>query len=170
MEKANIEIGKIVGAVGIKGYLRVKIFLSEIKNIKKIGLIFFEKNKFFFELKLIREHKGNAIVSIKEIKDRNSAESLIGNRLFIKRSQLPSLKSNEYYLRDFIGFIVRKRDGMKLGFIKDTKNFGADDLIEVCKENKKTFFLPINKENIDMIDMKNKVIIANPIKGIVVLL
>ena len=168
MGKPNIEIGKVIGAVGINGYLRINIFLSKINDIKEIGLIFFEKNELFFKLNLIRIHKGNAIVSINDIKDRTSAESLVGNKLFIKRSQLPVLKNNEYYLRDFIGFVVKKRDGIKLGIIQDTKNFGADDLIEICDENKKTFFLPINDENIDTIDVKKKTIIANPIKGMII--
>ena len=88
MGKPNIEIGKVIGAVGINGYLRINIFLSKINDIKEIGLIFFEKNELFFKLNLIRIHKGNAIVSINDIKDRTSAESLVGNRLFIKRSQI----------------------------------------------------------------------------------
>ena len=51
--------------------------------------------------------------------------------------------------------------------MKNIKNFGADDLIEVEQKYKKSFFLPLNGENIKKIDLNNKIIIADPIKGII---
>ena len=164
----NIEIGKVIGAFGIRGYLKVETFLLKTKSITKMKSIFFEKDNKFLKLSFIREYKGNAIISLKNVNDRNEAESLIGKKLFTKREHFPLLKNNEYYLTDLLGFVVKKTNGAKLGIIKDIKNFGAEDLFEVYAKNKKSFFLPLNKDNIGEIDMKNKIILANPIKGIVI--
>ena len=167
MKNSKINIGKIIGVVGIKGYLKVNIFLSESKIIEELGLIFLNNKKKLLDVKFIREHKGNAIISSKNIDDRNKAETLIGEKIFINKDQLPALKKNEYYLRDLIGMVVRNSDNSRLGIAKNIKNFGAEDLIEVYQKNNKYFFLPINKDNIKNIDLKNKIILANPLKGIV---
>ena len=79
---------------------------------------------------------------------------------------MPRLKKNEYYSYELIGFTVEKKNKKILGFVKNINNFGSEDLIEVFKNNKKTFFIPINKENVLRIDLSNKKIIVDPIKGI----
>lgn len=167
MKNSIINIGKIIGVIGIKGYLKVKIFLSESKIIEKLGLVSLDNEKKLLKVKFIREHKTNAIISIQNIDDRNKAETLIGKNIFINREQLPALKKNEYYLRDLIGMVVKNLDNSRLGVAKNIKNFGSEDLIEVYQKNNKYFFLPINKENIKNIDLKNKIILANPLKGII---
>ena len=84
----NIEIGKIINAVGIKGHLKVKTYLSKSENIEKMGTVFFNEEKETININFIREQKGNAIISIKNIENRNQAESLIGKKIFtIQRLQ-----------------------------------------------------------------------------------
>ena len=92
---------------------------------------------------------------------------LIGTKIFIKKSQLPKLKKNEYYLNELIGFTVLNRSGVDLGLVKKIDNFGASDLIEVMQKNKKTFFLPFDKKNIKKINFKNKIIVTDPFKGLI---
>ena len=167
MKNSIVNVGKVIGVVGIKGYLKAKIFLSESKNIEKLGLVFFDNEKKFLKVKFIREYKGNAIISVQNIDNRNKAEALIGKNIFINRDQLPSLKKNEYYLRDLIGMVVKNFDNTRLGVAKNIKNFGAEDLVEVYQKNNKYFFLPLNKENIKKIDLKNKIILINALKGII---
>lgn len=166
MKKSTVDIGEVIGAVGINGYLKVKTFLSESKIIEKLGLVFFDDKKKLLKVKFIREHKKNAIISLQSIDDRNKAKALIGKKLFINRNQLPSLKKNEYYLRDLLGMVVKNFDNTKLGVVKNIKNFGAEDLIEVYQKNNKYFFLPINNQNIKNVDLKNQIIIVNSLKGI----
>ena len=87
MKNSIINIGKIIGVIGIKGYLKVKIFLSESKIIEKLGLVSLDNEKKLLKVKFIREHKTNAIISIQNIDDRNKAETLIGKNIFINREQ-----------------------------------------------------------------------------------
>ena len=66
-----------------------------------------------------------------------------------------------------IGFSVKTKNKNNLGKVKSIKNFGAGDLIEVLQQNKKTFFLPMNKENIKEVNLVTKIILIDPIKGII---
>ena len=51
--------------------------------------------------------------------------------------------------------------------IKNIENFGAGDLINIKKNNNKDILVPMNDENIKSIDLKNKKIILDPIKGLI---
>ena len=54
-----------------------------------------------------------------------------------------------------------------IGKIVDIKNYGAGDLIEVINSNKKTFYIPMNNENIVKINIDKKKVIINPIIGLI---
>ena len=167
MKKSIIYIGEVIGVFGIKGHLKIKNFLLKPGTIEEIGSVFFEGKNDSYKVNFIRNHKGKSIISLENNYDRNKAELFIGKKLFINRNQLPLLKENEYYLEDLLGFVIEKINGTELGIVKNIKNFGADDLIEVEQKYKKSFFLPLNKENIKKIDLNNKIIVADPIKGII---
>ena len=162
----KIQIGVIVGASGIKGLLKVKIFLVEPEIIKKLGPVMLNSSIKKLKIDFIRKQKNLAIIKLDGIEDRNKVELLINKKLYIDIKQLPILKKNEFYSYQLIGLRVERRNKKKLGIVKNIDNFGADDLIEVETINKKTIFLPINKENILKIDLNNKKIIVEPMKGL----
>ena len=53
-----------------------------------------------------------------------------------------------------------------LGNIINIDNFGAGDLIKIKKNNNKSFYIPMNEDNIIKVDIRKKLVIVNPIKGI----
>ena len=57
-------------------------------------------------------------------------------------------------------------NGKKIGNVVNVKNFGAGDLLET-KINNKTFYIPMNKENLVFVDLDKKKITVNPMKGII---
>ena len=54
----------------------------------------------------------------------------------------------------------------KLELLLILKIFGASDLLET-KINNKIFYIPMNKDNLVSVNLDNKEIIVNPIKGII---
>ena len=166
MNSSKIQIGVIVGASGIKGLLKVKIFLVDPKIIKKLGTIMLNSSIKKYKIDFIRKQKNLTIVKLDGIEDRNKVELLINKKIYIDIKQLPILKKNEFYSYQLIGLRVERKNKKKLGIVKNINNFGSDDLIEIETINKKTIFLPMNKENVLEIDINNKRIIVEPIKGL----
>ena len=166
MNSSKIQIGVIVGASGIKGLLKVKIFLVDPKIIKKLGTIMLNSSIKKYKIDFIRKQKNLTIVKLDGIEDRNKVELLINKKIYIDIKQLPILKKNEFYSYQLIGLRVERKNKKKLGIVKNINNFGSDDLIEIETINKKTIFLPINKENVLEIDINNNRIIVEPIKGL----
>ena len=69
-------------------------------------------------------------------------------------------------MNDLIGSKVVHKNGNFIGNVISVDNFGAGDLIEtIYKEN--NIYIPLNDENVLSVNIKNKKIIVNPIKGII---
>ena len=64
-----------------------------------------------------------------------------------------------------------KHKSRELGFddfgVTDLKNFGAGDLLEIYDEKEKNFFIPMDKNNIVSVDIVNKIIITDPLLGLI---
>ena len=129
MDDNKILVGKIVAPQGLRGEFRVQTYSATETDFKKFHIesAKCKPEQFHF----VRVLKPNVIIAkIDGVNDRNAAENLRGTELFILRTDLPALKSGEYYQYDLIGFDV-VRDGKKIGIVSGFQNFGAGDIIEM---------------------------------------
>ena len=91
---------------------------------------------------------------------------LKNQKIFAPKEKFPKTKSNEYYADDLIGSKVVHKNGNFIGNVISVDNFGAGDLLEInFKENK--FYIPLNDDNVISVDIENKNILVNPIKGVI---
>lgn len=137
-------VGFISSCFGIKGEVIVKSFTDPITNICNLPLLDSKSN--FLELKLVRQKSNQLICSITDINDRSSAESLIKTKLFCKRTSLPELKSEEFYIEDLRGLAVINENEEHIGKIVNIFNFGAGDIIEIKFSNQEVRMLPFEKK------------------------
>jgi 16S rRNA processing protein RimM len=94
----------------------------------------------------VRAHKGGAIARFAEITDRNAAEALRSTLLTVLRAELPPLGEGEYYYSDLIGLSCTSTDGTELGTCIAVENYGAGDILEIEKPDKKRFMVPMNAQ------------------------
>ena len=87
-------------------------------------------------------------------------------KIFIDINHLPKNKKNQFYIFDLINCEVRTSKNILLGNVIDIDNFGAGDLIKIKKNNNKSFYIPMNEDNVVKVDPKKKLVIVNPVKGI----
>ncbi len=169
-EKNEVLIGKIIGAHGIKGEIKVKpeteIFEKQIKKVKKLtgyrGTL-----KKIFTIENIKPFKNVFIVKFKEIEDRNSAEAAINTSLFIKREELISLEEDEYFFEELIALNVVTEEGDEIGKVKEILEMPANHILAIEKPNGKEILIPFIKQFIKKVDVKNRNIVITPIEGLV---
>lgn len=127
----KILVGKIVAPQGLRGEFRVQTFSQKPKDFQHFRVLSdrFTPEQFHF-VRVLNPHSDIIIAKIDTVSDRNGAELLRGTELFILRSDLPDLKSDEFYQFDLIGFKVF-RDNSNIGTITGFQNFGGGDIIEL---------------------------------------
>ena len=83
-----ILVGVIIGAHGIRGEVKLKSFTADPKAISTYGPLVSSKGE-VFEISRLKLQVEDFICTLKNVTDRNRAETLKGTELFISRAQLP---------------------------------------------------------------------------------
>jgi 16S rRNA processing protein RimM len=135
-----ILLGRITGAHGIRGAVKLKSFTTDPKAIATYGTLQTTDGR-EVEIARMKPVPDGFIADLKNIKDRNQAESLKGQDLSLPRERLPATSDNEVYLVDLIGQDAL-HSGVKLGTIIGIENFGAGDLLDIETGAKESLLVP----------------------------
>ncbi|MBR6033309.1 MAG: ribosome maturation factor RimM [Clostridia bacterium] len=162
------EIGQIVNTYGIKGFVKVVPFTDDIKRFENLKTIYidFKGNLILMTIDEVSYSKTNVLLKFKEAPDINMVEKYKGCYLKIKRAEAVKLPENSYFIADLIGIEVQTEDGRVLGNVDDIFKTGSNDVYVVKDDLGKQILLPAIKEVIKTIDIENKKMIVNLIKGL----
>jgi 16S rRNA processing protein RimM len=131
-------VGHILGAQGLKGWVRVFSNTSPRDNIVNYSPWIIEQGD---ELKAVgvsgRSQGRNVVAQLDGCEDRNQAEALTGCRILIDPAQLPLLQQGDYYWSDLIGLKVESLQGDALGVVESLLETGADDVLVVSAERER---------------------------------
>ncbi len=136
-----VEVGRVLGAWGIKGWIRVQPFSSDPKAL-------FSSRRWFvrppetagpkpaalpalLRITQAKDHGDGVVASAQELPDRTAAEAMKGARIFIARSSFPTAADGEYYWIDLIGLSVVNREGVVLGTVTDLLDTGVHSVLRV---------------------------------------
>ena len=151
----DIKIAQISSAHGLKGCVKLMIFLEKNEDILCFDKIF-DASGLLYTLTPLSKKTDHWIVQIQGVDSREKAESLRNTALYIKRSALPNLSENQFYHEDLTGMTVLKNDKV-IGVVKAVVNFGAGDLLEIqLSNNKNTIYHPFSIHFIQSIDQVSK--------------
>lgn len=159
----DILLAAIIGAQGLKGQVKVKLFTETPEALARYGLLA-DRHGRHFEVTAIRSVRdGEAVISLSGIGDRNQAEALKGTELFIGRDQLPEAGKDEFYHADLIGLDAQDSEGRTLGKVAAIHNFGAGDVIEIARPDGDNVLLAFTRETVPVIDLAGgRVVVAVP--------
>ncbi len=129
-KKGMVLVGAIGGAFGVKGEVRLRAFTEKKDGIVSYGPLYGEDGKILMRPKSWRELKDGVAVVAPEVKSKEQADKMKGQRLFVPRGNLPPTAEDEYYVVDLLGSRAEALDGTVLGDIVAVWNFGAGDIIE----------------------------------------
>jgi 16S rRNA processing protein RimM len=140
MTSPLILLGRITGAHGIRGAVKLKSFTTDPKAIATYGALTTADGR---EVEILRMKPTNDgfIADLKNIKDRNQAETLKGQDLSLPRERLPDTEDSEVYLVDLIGQDAM-HNGAKIGTVIGIENFGAGDLLDIDTGAKESLLVP----------------------------
>ena len=155
-KKKFILAGSILGLHGLKGYIKVKSFLENPKDIFKFDEYFI--NKLSFSSILFKFNKKSVFIcELEGINSIEEAKKFVNKDIFICRLSLPKTDKDEIYLNDLISFKVELESGLCLGELVKFYDFGAGPIIGV-KHAHTEKMLPFSDNFIINIDQDLRVI------------
>ena len=158
-----IYIGKIVNTHGIKGEVRLlSDFKYKEKVFKRDMLIYIGKDKTEEKIISYRRHKQFDMICMDGYTNINEILKYKGLNVYINKDDL-ILDNNKYLNEDIIGLDVIV-DKKIIGIVEDIEK-NAKELI-IVKGSEREFLIPYNDYFVNKIDIDNKKIYINNIKGL----
>lgn len=149
-----VHIGSVLSPFGLKGWIKICLFLQNVEDIKRYLHLKNEKRE-SIEIQEFKIKSPSVIFAkIKGIDNRSQAETLKRQKLFILKEQLPSLELEEYYVHDLINMAVFDEKGQEIGKVCYVYNFGTTDILELTVKTV-SYMIPFTKEVVPFVDLKN---------------
>ena len=129
-----LSIGKIIGAHGIKGVIKVFSYAeSTTRFTSGMSLHLKDSHGSGFALKVnwAKPHSKTILLSLEGIRNRGQAEELIGAELFIEKAALEALEEGSYYWVDLMGLAVYSLEEDYLGELSSIVQTGSNDVYVV---------------------------------------
>ena len=142
MTQQRIEVvGKLGSTYGIRGWLRVYSSTEYAESI-------FDYQPWFLkikgqwqptELESWKHHNHELIAKLKNVNDRETAQSLANVEIGVDLSVFPQLEEGDYYWHDLIGCNVVNLEGYVMGTVTEMMETGSNDVLVVRANSKDAF-------------------------------
>ena len=148
-------IGKIVGAHGVRGEVKVSQLTDNPDRFRQGARLFLESEEGLLpvEIATARPHKGMMLVRLTSVADRTAAERLQWRRLFIPEAEAMPLAENENFAHDLIGLSVETVDGEALGKVSEILFTPANDVYVVAGSDGE-LLLPAMRDVVLQVDLQ----------------
>jgi 16S rRNA processing protein RimM len=143
-----VEVARIIGAWGVKGWIKVQPFAADPQAL-------FSSRRWFLQppepqggpkrpaapaaplpplLKVsqAKSHGEWVVAQVQEAGDRSAAEALRGARVFVARTSFPTADPDEYYWVDLIGLAVVNLQGETLGTVTGLLDTGPHSVLRIA--------------------------------------
>ena len=134
-KSALVNVGRITGVFGIKGWLKVKSATEPEGNIVNYSPWFIKTAHGVKEVEIddFQFRPQGLIVHIKGVDDRDAAELYTRSDVAVRLEQLPELDDEEFYWHQLIGLSVvdASDEHQVIGVVKTLMETGANDVLVV---------------------------------------
>jgi len=125
-----IEFGRVAGAYGVRGWLKVAVDEPEVLAEQRVWWIGGEQR----QIEAARTHSGKLLAKIAGIDTPELARKFKGKAISIRR---PEAGEGRYYWDDLLGLEVGNSQGLVLGVVKGMFSNGAHDVMELSGDRQR---------------------------------
>jgi 16S rRNA processing protein RimM len=160
-------VGRIVGARGLKGEVRIASFTARPHDVAAYGPVRDAAGARSFTVTVVSESKGQIVARLSEVSDRAAAEALKGLELYVPRRALPPAKDGEYYHADLIGLHAELAGGRPLGTVTAVHDYGAGASLEVAPAaGGEAVLVPFTARTVPVVDVAGGRLVIDAPEGL----
>ncbi len=131
--KEFFELGRILKPQGIRGEVKVEAYTDDIGRFDYLEHVYVKEAGEMRRVAVEARRMDNAFAYLKleGVPDRNAAEAMRGQYLYIDRKNAAKLPEGRHYIEDMIGLEVVDTNGQNLGVLAEVIQTGAADVYRV---------------------------------------
>ncbi len=161
-------VAQVGASFGVKGEFKLISHTEDPLAVLEYNPLLNDKGEPALSITGARGHKGALIVRAEGIADKDKAEAIKNQKLYVRREDLPEIDDeDDYYITDLIGLEVRNPDGSKHGRIKNVENFGAGDLLDIQPTSGTSYYLAFTRENVPEVNIADGFVVVVPPKEVI---
>lgn len=149
-----LTIATILKPQGIRGELKVKVYLDSADDLKNITQVYISDEK--YTVLNVRAAGEYAYIALKGVADRNAAELLRGKEIEALREDCPPLPDGRYYIGDLEGCRVVTASGEEIGSVISVVP-ARTDIFNLSTPKGEVSFAAADGVILD-VDLKNRII------------
>jgi 16S rRNA processing protein RimM len=168
----RVALGRIVGAHGLRGQLRVRYFGGEPDHLTQNSAVWVAESEddpaaVSYEVAEVGAgRRGQVRMALVGVEDRDSAERLRGKLVIVEAAQLSELPEGEYYSYQLVGCRVEGEDGREIGTVREVWSTGAPDVLVVEDEAGVRHLIPAAESLLREIDIDRQRIVIEILPGL----
>jgi 16S rRNA processing protein RimM len=161
-------IGMIAAPFGVKGELKMKSLTDRPEQLgRRIRTIFVGKARTPRTIVKAYEHKpGLIVLSLQGVSDRDAAEELRGEEIYIKEADAAPLAEDEYFVHQLYGLRVLSDAGDEIGTVREVMTTGASDVLVVARKGQPDALIPVVRDFVAELDIPGGRVVIRPIEGL----
>lgn len=171
MNKAFLEIGKIVSTHGLHGEVRVQPWCDSPEFLCSFSTLY-RVDGTPIAVQSARVQKDMAVLRLEGIETVEAANVLRGTVLYLRREDV-QLDEGVYFIQDLLGMAVLDADtGERYGVIDDVLETGANDVYvvqamnEVGEKTAKKYMVPAIPDVVIETDVAQGIMRIRPLEGL----
>jgi len=164
-------IGQVTRPHGVRGELKLRIMTDYPERVGSLETVYVAsstdgKGAKPYSVRGMRMNKGNGLLRLDEITDRDAADRLRQQYILVSLQDAIPLDEDEFYLFQVIGMTVQLADGTVLGTVRDIIETGANDVYIVDSPEHGEVLFPITPETLIDHDTDARIVHVNLIDGL----
>jgi len=156
---STIVIGKIISTHGIDGWLAIESYSYPREKLKTYNTYLIINKKYspitISHLKIMPK---KIIIKLEDYDHISASEKILGEKIYVKKSDLKTLEDGEYYWHDLEGLDIYTTKERYLGKVDFIFNNGSNDVMAIKRDNDHIYIAFIKK---NIVVIPNKKIIIN---------
>lgn len=166
-----VAVGRITAPHSLQGEVRVELHTDFPERFGPEMAIFVGPTLVPMTVTSARPHKQMVLLKLAEVTNRNDAETLRGQWLFVHEDDAVELDEDTYWVHDIIGMTVHTDTEEVLGVISDVLFTGANDVYIIqgtdSEGNKRELLLPAIADVVKAVDPEGQRMTVHLLPGLI---
>ena len=158
-----VALGRVSGLFGVQGWLKIHSYTEPRANIVDyerwlVGADLGSSRR--YQLEQGKPQGKGLVAKLLGVEDRDQAQSLVGETIWVKREELPACEPGEYYWADLEGLRVVNTAGVDLGSVDYLIATGANDVLVVAGDRQR--LIPfVQGQTVSRVDLERGEIVVD---------